>query len=176
MGQSQAWPIRTSCPLWVSHRCTSRPRNRPAQIRSPTQPEHTTHWLWHQFIVAALLYSPKLNGLKQHKFITCSFHWSGVWWAQSCLCLDSQTRNRASYYLLHLFLSNCTIWLPRWLSSKDSACQCRGCKKCRFDPCIGMTPWRRKWQPTPVFLPGKFHGQRNLAGYSSWGHKQSDMA
>ena len=36
-------------------------------------------------------------------------------------------------------------------------------------------PWRRKWQPTPVFLPGKSHGQRGLAGYSSWGHKESDM-
>ena len=35
--------------------------------------------------------------------------------------------------------------------------------------------WRRKWQPTPVFLTGKFHGQRNLAGYSSWGDKESAM-
>ena len=34
--------------------------------------------------------------------------------------------------------------------------------------------WRRKWQPTPVFLPGQFHGQRSQAGYSPWGHKQSD--
>ena len=34
--------------------------------------------------------------------------------------------------------------------------------------------WRRKWQPTPVFLPGKFHGQRSLAGYRPWGHKESD--
>ena len=34
---------------------------------------------------------------------------------------------------------------------------------------------RRKWQPTPVFLPGKFHGQRSLAGYSPWSHKESDM-
>ena len=34
-----------------------------------------------------------------------------------------------------------------------------------------MIPWRRKWQPAPVFLSGKFHGQRNLAGYSPWGHK-----
>ena len=32
--------------------------------------------------------------------------------------------------------------------------------------------WRRKWQPTPVYLPGKFHGQRNLAGYSPWGYKE----
>ena len=36
-------------------------------------------------------------------------------------------------------------------------------------------PWRRKWQPTRVFLPGKFHGQKSLEGYSSWGHKESDI-
>ena len=35
-------------------------------------------------------------------------------------------------------------------------------------------PWRRKWQPTPEFLPGEFHGQRSLAGYSPWGCKDSD--
>jgi len=35
--------------------------------------------------------------------------------------------------------------------------------------------WRRKWQPTPVFLHGKFHGQRSLVGYSPWGRKESDM-
>ena len=35
--------------------------------------------------------------------------------------------------------------------------------------------WNRKWQPVPVFLPGKFHGQRRLVGYSQWGHKESDM-
>ena len=38
----------------------------------------------------------------------------------------------------------------------------------------GKIPWRRAWQPTPVFLPGKSHGQRSLAGYSPWGHKESD--
>ena len=36
-------------------------------------------------------------------------------------------------------------------------------------------PWSRKWHPTPVFLPGKFHGQRNLAGYSPWVCKELDM-
>ena len=39
----------------------------------------------------------------------------------------------------------------------------------------GSIPWRRKWQPTPVFLPGKSHGQRNLEGCSPWGHKKWDM-
>ena len=53
--------------------------------------------------------------------------------------------------------------LPWWLTGKESACQCR---RCGFKPLVGKIPWRRKWQPTPVFLPGKFHGQRSLAGYS----------
>ena len=43
-----------------------------------------------------------------------------------------------------------------------------------FDPWVGKLPWRRKWQPTPVFLPGEFHGQRSLAGYSPWCCKESD--
>ena len=42
-------------------------------------------------------------------------------------------------------------------------------------PGLGRFPWRRKWQPTPVFLPGQFHGQRNLAGYSPWDHKEVKM-
>ena len=41
-------------------------------------------------------------------------------------------------------------------------------------PGSGESPWRRKWQPTLVFLPGKSDGQRSLAGYSPWGHKESD--
>ena len=46
---------------------------------------------------------------------------------------------------------------------------------CEFDPWVRKTPWRRKWQPTPVVLPGKFHGQRSLVGYSPWGREESDM-
>ena len=43
-----------------------------------------------------------------------------------------------------------------------------------FDPCVGKIPWRRKWQPTPVFLPGEFHGWTSLVGYSPRGRKESD--
>ena len=57
------------------------------------------------------------------------------------------------------------LGLPRWLSGKESACQFR---RHEFDLWIWKIPWRRKWQPTPAFLPGKFHGQRSLAGYSPW--------
>ena len=42
-------------------------------------------------------------------------------------------------------------------------------------PGSGGVPWRRKWQPTPVFLSGEFHGQMSLVGYSFWCHKQSDV-
>ena len=44
-----------------------------------------------------------------------------------------------------------------------------------FDPWVRKIPWSRAWQPTPVFLPGESHGQRSLAGYSPWGHKESDV-
>ena len=60
---------------------------------------------------------------------------------------------------------------PRWPSGKESACQCR---RCGFNPWVRKILQRRKWQPTLVFLPGKPHEQRNLAGYSSWGCEESD--
>ena len=55
------------------------------------------------------------------------------------------------------------------LSGEESACQCR---RHGLDPWVKKIPWRRKWKSTPVFLPGKSHGQRSLAGYSPWGHKR----
>ena len=57
---------------------------------------------------------------------------------------------------------------------KESTCQCRRFKRLHFYPWVGKIPWRRKWQPTPVFLPGESHGQRSMMGYSPWGHKESD--
>ena len=59
-------------------------------------------------------------------------------------------------------------------SGKEPSCQCGKHKRLRFDPWVGKIPWRRGWQPTPVFLPGESHGQRSLAGYSPWDHKESD--
>ena len=62
--------------------------------------------------------------------------------------------------------------LPRRLSGKESACNAGDLA---FDPWVGKIPWRRKWLLTPVFLPGKFHGQRSLAGYSPWDGKELDL-
>ena len=47
-------------------------------------------------------------------------------------------------------------------SGKESTCQCRRLRRCELDPWVRKIPWRRKWQPTPVFLPGESHGQRSL--------------
>ena len=64
------------------------------------------------------------------------------------------------------------IWQPKlkerppwWLSGKEPACQCR---RRLSDPWVRKIPWRRKWQPPPVFLTGKYRGQRSLVSYSSW--------
>ena len=61
--------------------------------------------------------------------------------------------------------------LLRWLNGKESACQYR---RCGFAPWVRKISWRRKRQPTPVFLPGKSLGQRSLVSYSLWGRKESD--
>jgi len=60
------------------------------------------------------------------------------------------------------------VWLglPRWLSCKESACQCR---RPEFDPWFGKIPQRREWQPMAVFLPGKSQGQRSRVGCSPRG-------
>ena len=61
--------------------------------------------------------------------------------------------------------------LPRWHSAKESACQYRRQQRLGFHLWVGEIPWNRKRQPSPVFLLGRFHEQRSLAGYSSWGAK-----
>ena len=69
-----------------------------------------------------------------------------------------------------------TRGFPDGARGKESACQCRRCKRCRFDSWVRKSPWRRTWQPTPVFLPGESHGQRSLAaGHSPWSRRELDM-
>ena len=49
------------------------------------------------------------------------------------------------------------------------------CKRYGFNPWVGKVPWRRKWHPTPVLLPGESHEPKSLVGYSSWARRESDM-
>ena len=86
----------------------------------------------------------------------------------SCFCEFLEGRE-------YVFLSSSFPWgLSGGTSGKEPACQCRGLKGCGFDPWVGMIPWWRAWQPTSVLLPGESHGQRSLAGYSPYGHKELD--
>ena len=57
---------------------------------------------------------------------------------------------------------------------KESTCNVGDTGRHGLNPQVGKIPWRRAWQTIPVFLPGKLHGQRNLVGYSPWGHKELD--
>ena len=77
---------------------------------------------------------------------------------------------------LECFLSH--VGIPRWLSGKESACHCR---RHRFNPWVGQIPWRRAWQPTPVFLPGEYlwmeeTGRLQSIGLLRVGHNWSDLA
>ena len=71
-------------------------------------------------------------------------------------------------FLIHWYPCKC---FPGGSVVKESACQCR---RLGLNLWVGKIPWRRKWQPSSVFLPGKSHGQRHLVGYSPWGRKESD--
>ena len=61
-------------------------------------------------------------------------------------------------------------------SGKESACQYRRCRRWGLSPRVRKIPWRRKWQPTLVFLTGEFYGQRSLVGCSPWGHHKESGA
>ena len=75
-------------------------------------------------------------------------------------------------YAMYISSSSVVVWgFPGGSDGKASSCNAGDLG---FDPWVGKIPWRRKWQPIPVLLPGKFHGRRSLVGYSAWGHKESD--
>ena len=71
-----------------------------------------------------------------------------------------------------LFITKKKWGLSWWFSGKESTCDAGDAA---FNPCVRKILWRRKWQPTPVYLPREFHGQRSLVGYSAWGHKRVEV-
>ena len=101
-------------------------------------------------------------------FVTNCFHSLSSLWHRKLLRIQSCLTLSSALYL------PCRGF-PGGTSGKEPACQCRRHKRRKFDPWIRKIPWRRKWQPTPAFLPEKFHGQRSLASCSPWGRKESDV-
>ena len=67
-----------------------------------------------------------------------------------------------------------SVLFPSWLSGKESACNAGDTGDVGLIPGSGRSPGG-KWHPTPVFLPGEFHGQRRREGHSSWGRRELDM-
>ena len=91
----------------------------------------------------------------------CNFQKMGRCCSQGYVCWKQGTYTLAQ--------GCCFLGFP---GGSESTCHCR---RYRFDSWVRKIPWSRKWQLTPVFLPGKFQGQRSLAGYSPQGCKESDM-
>ena len=77
-----------------------------------------------------------------------------------------------SHTLIYLMVFYTYLANPQVHSGKESACHCRRHERCGFNPCVEKIPWRRKWQPSPVLLPGESHGRRSLVGYGPWGSKR----
>ena len=74
------------------------------------------------------------------------------------------------------FYTSAGLWGFRGgTSGKEPTCQCGRHKRCVLNPSVGKMPWRRAWQPIPVFLPGEFPGQRSLVSYSSLSHSQTQL-
>ena len=98
--------------------------------------------------------------------VTKSCTWLSDWITQQ---QKTQTYKRLTIHMVRITLQGRDF--QGGTSCKDSACQC---KRHRFDSWVGKIPWSRKQQLTPVFLPGKVHGQRSLIWCSPWGLKESD--
>ena len=86
--------------------------------------------------------------------------------------LNAQYRN---FFFSHFTLWHLMPYISAWGDPNFTIIYCTirlQCRRHRFYPWAWKIPWRRKWQPTPVFLPGKSHGQRSQVGYSPWGPKR----
>ena len=97
-------------------------------------------------------------------------------------CRWKRRRDNLQWLSSHSSLYSACLW---WSSTLYSAVPsvasqvaqweriCLQNRRCRFDLWVETVSWRRQWQPAPVFLPGKPHAQRSLAGYSPWGRKET---
>ena len=83
-----------------------------------------------------------------------------------CSCL-ANPMDRGAWQAMVQRVEESQTWL-KWPSTYPH------CRRPEFDSRVGKIPWKREWQPTPVFLPGEFHGQKSLVDYSPWGHEVWD--
>ena len=114
-------------------------------------------------------FSKFLSIMQNHNLVPIN-QWLLITYTHASLASDHSTLETEHW--------NSTLGLPMGFSGvacgKELNYQCRRNKRRGFDPWVWKIPWRRAWQLTPVFLPGKSHGGRNLVGYSPWSHKESE--
>ena len=91
---------------------------------------------------------------------------SSLLWAFSHALRSCHSAAAAAAKQTSLNAVNMLMCFPGGASGKELTCQCGRCKRHGFNPWLRKIPWRRAWQPTPVFLPGESHGQRSLEGCS----------
>ena len=132
--------------------------------------KHWNHPWLHNHIPS--LYSNAINLQPSHWTPAQSWEQScpGPWFPHVPPCGTSVWEVRVQLVLQLTEASN--AFPPGGKVGKESAWQCRRCKRYGSDPWVGKFSWRRKWHPIPVFLPGKSHEQRSLAGYSPQGCKR----
>ena len=78
---------------------------------------------------------------------------------------------RSSMMIINCYKESCHVDISLGFPLAQLVKDLSAMQETRFDPWVVKIPWRRKWQPTPVFWPGESHGQTSLAGYSPWGRK-----
>ena len=93
------------------------------------------------------------------------------------ISLEGPTHRRRRVSPFYFLSCSLRPLAPAWgfLGGSDGQDICLQCERPGFDPWLGKIPWRRAWQPAPVFLPGESHGQGSLVGYSPWGCQELDM-
>ena len=109
-------------------------------------------------------HSNPLSSYSQYTFLIYYIYYQGTFLSTK---MRTSLGQRFLYWSEVLWAPGLPWWLRWWRI-------CLQCGRPGFNPRVKKIPWRRKWQPTPVFLPGKSQGKRSLVGYSPWGHKESD--
>ena len=120
--------------------------------------------------------APQWDFLGKSTGVGCHFLLQGIFPTQGsnpgllhCRQMVYRLSHLGPYSPVEIVMSYMFVRAPRLCSCNESACQFG---RYRLDPWVRKIPWRRKWQPTPVFLPEKFYVQRSLVGYSLWDHKE----